>query len=273
MPSPGAVEQLALGAMTFRGREFEASMDAAQRSGFRAVGISVGQCVACLERGIPPEAMAAVLRKRGLRVAELELVRLGERGGVTGHLNELVVELIGVLAPDRVHVGAFSGEPGDVKREFAALCERITTTDIAFEFMPYSAVRDIAAAVDLVQAAGSTRAKIVLDAVHFFRSGEQLAALTPEVLALTAGVQLSDLVPRPSGIGTAYESRHLRTLPGDGTLPLAGFLSAIRAAAGTSLPPVTIEPVSDALEKQPVDWVAERAMQTTARLLAGAGWP
>ncbi|MBL1112979.1 sugar phosphate isomerase/epimerase [Streptomyces sp. 110] len=264
-------DQLALGAMTFRGRDFEASLDAAQRSGFRAIGISVAQCVACLERGIPPEAMAEALRERDLRVAELELIRLGERG-MAGHLNALVLDLIGILRPDRVHVAAFSGTVEEVKREFATLCEQITATDVAFEFMPYSIVRDVATAVDLVRTAASPRAKLVLDVVHFFRSGADVAELTPDLLALTAGLQLSDLVPRP-GVDLAYESRHLRTFPGDGVLPLADFLRAVLTATGGTPPPVTIEPVSDALETLPVAWVAERAMQSTARLLTEAGRP
>ncbi|MFI0770704.1 sugar phosphate isomerase/epimerase family protein [Streptomyces sp. NPDC021218] len=264
-------DQLALGAMTFRGRDFEASLDAVQRSGFRAMGISVAQCMACLEHGIPPEAIAAALGERGLRVAELELIRLGERG-MTTHLNALVIDLIDILSPDRVHVAAFSGTVEDVKREFAVLCERITTTEVAFEFMPYSTVRDLPTAVDLVRGAGSPRAKLVVDVVHFFRSGAHVTELGPDVLALTAGLQLSDLVPR-SGVDLAREARHLRTFPGDGVLPLADFLRAALTAAGGTPPPVTIEPVSDALETLPVAWVAERAMQSTARLLSEVGWP
>lgn len=264
-------DQLALGAMTFRGRDFEASLDAARRSGFPAVGISVAQCVACLERGIPPEAMAEALRGHGLRVAELELIRLGERG-IARHLNALVIDLIGILNPDRVHVAAFSGTVEDVRREFATLCEEITTADVAFEFMPYSTVRDLPTAVDLVRATGSPRAKLVLDVVHFFRSGAEVTDLTPDVLDLTAGLQVSDLVPRP-GKSLAEESRHLRAFPGDGVLPLADFLRAALAAGGDTPPPVTVEPVSDALETLPVAWVAERAMQSTARLLTAANWP
>ncbi|MFE5990445.1 sugar phosphate isomerase/epimerase family protein [Streptomyces sp. NPDC056453] len=263
---------LALGAMTFRGRDFEACLDAARASGFRAVGISVAQCAACLERGIPPETMAEALHERELHVAELELVRLGEPGPVR-HLNALVADLVDILTPDRVHVAAFSGTVQDAKREFATLCEQITTADVAFEFMPYSTVADLATAVDLVRAAGTPRAKLVLDAVHFFRSGAALTDLTPDVLALTAALQLSDLVPRP-GIGLAHESRRLRTFPGDGTLPLTGLLRAVRTAAGEmATPPITIEPVSDALETLPLAWVAERAMQSTARLLTEVDWP
>ncbi|RZL79947.1 MAG: sugar phosphate isomerase/epimerase [Rhodococcus sp. (in: high G+C Gram-positive bacteria)] len=262
-------QQLVLSAMAFRGRDFEASLDAARASGFDAVGISIAHCVSCLERGMTPQEMAKAVRERGLEVANLELIRLGD-GGPLRHLNEILTELVTVFEPDRIHVAAFAGTLDQVTAEFVQLCEAVPTTSLAVEFMPYSVINTFDAALSMVRAAGTDNAKIVLDIIHFVRSGGRMEQLTPDTLAHVADVQISDLLPR-ARIETSIESRHLRTFPGDGTLPIAEFLSTIRTNTDQPLP-VTVEAISDATEQLPVDWVVERSIQTMTRLLDDTGW-
>ncbi|MCF7550665.1 sugar phosphate isomerase/epimerase [Pseudonocardia sp. WMMC193] len=255
---------LALGAICFRDRPFAHILDAASASAFPGIGLTVGQCVSALERGIALDELPKRIADAGLTVAELELVRMAEDGPVR-HANALVEELIGVLDPDRVHVAAFTGEPARIADDFAAVCERHPGTPIAVEFMPYSAVRDLAAGRRLVAHAGTPNAAVVLDIVHFFRSGGVTADLTDEVLREVAVVQLSDVSARP-GVELAREARHLRTYPGRGGLDTVGFLRRIGEVA-ERFPPVSVEPISDALERLPLDVVAEEVMFTTLRVL------
>jgi sugar phosphate isomerase/epimerase len=268
MSSTNVPSRFALGAMTFRGRRFEDAVAAAAASGFDGIGVSVGQVVSALERGMSVEEMADRVSSHGLRVAELELVRIGDPR--VRHLNELVLDLIPVLTPDRIHVAAFHGQPEQVAADLAEVCTRARDTTVAFEFMPYSAIRNVADMQSLLQTPGCQHVKIVLDVVHFFRSGGQLDQLTPDLCAQVAVVQLSDLLPRGPRIDLAHEARHLRTHPGHGTLDLDAFLRAV-SAQGVR-PPVTVEPISDTLEQQPVSWVAESARVATTRLLSDAGW-
>lgn len=268
--SPSAIPaHLSMGAICFRDRPFPDIVDAASSSGFTGIGLTVGQCVSALERGIGLDEIGQRVTDAGLRVAELELVRLGDQGPVQ-HANSLVEDLSGTLNPDRVHVAAFAGEHSRILAEFAAVCERLNPTPIAFEFMPYSQITNLRQAIDLAKSTGAVNAKVLLDVVHFFRSGGIPVEITGDHLECVAAIQLSDVSER-HGVPLSREARHLRTYPGRGTLDIIGFLRAV-AAATTTLPPVSVEPISDALERLPLPVVAEEIMFSTVGTLAEAGW-
>jgi hypothetical protein len=130
MTSSPVIERapLALGAMCFRDRPFTQILDAAAASGFPAFGLTVGQCVSALERGIRIDQLPELIRGAGLRVAELELELVRLADATTQQLNEILVDLTGILAPDRVHAAAFTGERGEITDEFTRLCQRLTST-------------------------------------------------------------------------------------------------------------------------------------------------
>lgn len=267
---PSAIPaHLSMGAICFRDRPFPDIVHAASSSGFTGIGLTVGQCVSALERGIGLDEIRRRVADAGLRVAELELIRLGD-GGPVRHANSLVEDLSRTLNPDRVHVAAFAGEHSRILAEFAAVCERLRPTPVAFEFMPYSQVTNVRQAVDLANSTGAANARVLLDVVHFFRSGGTPVEITGDLLEHIAAIQLSDVTDR-HGVQLSREARHLRTYPGRGTLDIVGFLDAIGAAT-TTLPAVSVEPISDALERLPLPVVAEEIMFSTVGILAEAGW-
>lgn len=260
---------LTLSGYTFRDRPFGSIVDAAQSSCYRGIGLTVGQCVSAVERGIPFHRIPAELEQRGLRLAELELLRMGEQAPVA-QLNDLVIELAQLLRPERVHAAAFTGEPDRIAQDLAEMSARLDPIEIAVEFMPYGRIPTLSAAQDLILSVGAPNVKIVLDVLHFFRSGAKLVDLTPERLRDVACVQLSDVVNR-ADVELSREARHLRTYPGHGTLDIVGFLSKIGDEIGT-LPPLSVELVSDALETVNLGVVAEQAMLATATVLDAAGF-
>ena len=260
---------LSMGAICFRDRSFPEIVAAASTSGFTGIGLTVGQCVSALERGIDLSEISSRVTDAGLRVAELELIRLGDDGPVQ-HANALVEELSHALLPDRVHVAAFTGELPRISDQLAAVCDRLSHVPVAVEFMPYSQIANLTQAIELTKHTGAPNAKVVLDVVHFFRSGADPADLTAGQLDWVAGLQLSDVAVR-HGVSLSREARHLRTYPGRGTLDIVGLLRSI-AGVSTTLPPVSVEPISDALELLPLPVVAEEIMFSTLGTLAAAGW-
>jgi sugar phosphate isomerase/epimerase len=260
--------ELSLGAITFRDRSFEDIVSSAHRAGFNGIGLTVGQCVSALERGVEMSQIISKVEDAGLHIAEFELVRLGGQP-LTSALNELVIDLVGALAPDRVHVAAFAGDLDRVLKEFTALCGRVECP-VAFEFMPYSVVTNLAAARELVARTGASNAKVVLDVLHYFRSGSHVEDLTDDDMQDVAVVQLSDVTSRRRQTELSHEARHLRTYPGQGELPIVNFLRRIGSFG--ALPPITIEPISDALERMPLVLVAEQAMISTTQVLRLAGF-
>jgi sugar phosphate isomerase/epimerase len=97
------------------------------------------------------------------------------------------------------------------------------------EFMPMLWPATLADAVEFVIATGAANARLLLDAMHIYRSGATTAEVSALDPATIAYVQLCD-VPMPAQTSDyGEEARHERRCPGEGDLPLAGFLAALPA--------------------------------------------
>lgn len=125
--------------------------------------------------------------------------------------------------------------------QFALFAELASARGLVatLEFMPLMWPMTLAEALDFVTASGVANAKLLLDAMHVYRSGAttaEVAALDP---AMIAYVQLCD-VPLPDGGAAASaeygeEARHNRLCPGEGDLPLAEFIAALPAGVTIGL--------------------------------------
>lgn len=109
------------------------------------------------------------------------------------------------------------------------------------EFMPLMWPASIAEALAFLGEVGAANAKLLLDAMHVYRSGATTADLAAIDPAMIAYVQLCD-VPMPAKTGDyGEEARHDRLCPGEGDLPLADFLRVLPAelTVGLEVPMVT----------------------------------
>ena len=96
-------------------------------------------------------------------------------------------------------------------------------------------------------AIGWDRAGLVLDSLHFFRSGAPWAALA-DAAPPSRSPSCSGATPRPRPPASLVdESRNGRLLPGDGGLPLAELASAMRALGYDGL--VSAEILSEPLRR------------------------
>lgn len=99
--------------------------------------------------------------------------------------------------------------------------------DALLEFMPMLWPATLDEALAFVTATGAPNARLLIDAMHFFRSGAtppDLARIDP---ARIGYVQLCD-VPMPAKRDDyGEEARHERLCPGEGDLPLAEFIAAL----------------------------------------------
>jgi sugar phosphate isomerase/epimerase len=115
------------------------------------------------------------------------------------------------------------------------------------EFMPMMVdPANLAQALKFVGDSGADNGRVMLDSMHFYRSGSQTAELAASDLPRIGYIQLCD-VPMPQKGGEspeemmqAYgeEARHNRLCPGDGDLPLGEFLAALprELTVGLELP-------------------------------------
>jgi sugar phosphate isomerase/epimerase len=99
---------------------------------------------------------------------------------------------------------------------------------LTLEFLPESAIPDLAAAQRIVSAVGVGHLGIMFDSWHFARSGGTLGQLAGVPAGLIGGLQISDrITPAP---GTVYAPMSGRLLPGEGELPLVEMVSRLLSA-------------------------------------------
>jgi sugar phosphate isomerase/epimerase len=125
--------------------------------------------------------------------------------------------------------------------EFARFAEMAAQRGLlaTLEFMPLLWPATLADALDFVEASDAANARLLLDAMHVYRSGAATAEVAAIDPAMIAYVQVCD-VPLPAS-GRALtadygeEARHERRCPGEGDLPLAEFLAVLPAGVTVGL--------------------------------------
>lgn len=136
---------------------------------------------------------------------------------------------------------------------------------LTLEFLPESAIPDLALALRLTSAVAADNLAILLDVWHFARSGgtlEQLTALRPDAIG---GLQISDRIAPPPG--TAYAPMSGRLLPGEGELPLTAWLPALLRRQ-RRLTAIGVEVFSEELKAHAPAEIARRVAASAGGLLA-----
>jgi sugar phosphate isomerase/epimerase len=119
-----------------------------------------------------------------------------------------------------------------VAEKLAEMCElaRPYGITVDLEFMPFRPVQSLAHAVDVLNRARQPNARILIDALHVFRSNsaiEQFAAIDPAMLGPFQICDAPATSPPPEALVT--EARTRRLLPGHGELALSTLIDALPA--------------------------------------------
>jgi len=232
------VESLTVAHLTLGGTPRE-NIEAAAHAGFGAVGLRIcgrrpGDPFATPLLGRPDETQA-------LRVRAQELgVRLSNVSGyqfypdVTLAQVEPVVVATAELRIPVIVANSFEPDERRFTDIFARYCAmaRERGIRVALEFLPYSAVRDLATAMRIIEAAGASNAGVLLDALHLARSGATPASIGSIPSGRIAFAQLCDAPATardPSDEALMQEARSARLPAGTGALPLYDFLDALPA--------------------------------------------
>jgi sugar phosphate isomerase/epimerase len=116
---------------------------------------------------------------------------------------------------------------------FAALCERASAhgVRVAVEFLPWSAVPDLATTWRLLQESGATNGGIVIDMMHWQRQpgGPNLELLREIPGERVHYVQVCDAAPEPSGTDYMTEALTARAVPGEGCVDIETLLGTLAA--------------------------------------------
>jgi sugar phosphate isomerase/epimerase len=168
------------------------------------------------------------------------------------------------------HVLVMSAEPEETRtiERFSELCERAAAygLNVGLEFAIYTGVHTLAHAVHVVRRSRRSNASVLIDALHFSRSGgvpSDIAVVDPALLPYAQICDASADMPAPGDTPALIrEARTGRLLPGEGVLPLAELVAALPATAA-----LAVEAPSRATAALPALERATRAHRAMTALL------
>ena len=243
----------------------------AAAAGFRKIGIRL---YATPSVGVPPYDMLgdtpmlretlARLADTGVSVLDVEFLRFEPE--IPEGIPEGFLEAGARLGAQYVLV--MSAEPLAARtlERFCDLCDRARqyALHVCVEFAIYTGVRTLADAGRLVKESGCTNASVLVDALHFSRSGglpSDIAGIDASLFRYAQICDAAAVIPSESG-DLIREARTGRLLPGDGALPLRDLVAALPAAI-----PLAIEAPVRATAGLPLLTRAQRAWRSMQALL------
>jgi sugar phosphate isomerase/epimerase len=243
----------------------------AAAAGFRQVGIRL---TATPSVGVPPydvlgdtPMLRETLRRMadtGVSVLDVEFLRFEPEHPVG--IPEGFLEAGARLGAKYVLV--MSAEPAEARtlERFAELCDRAAQygLHVCLEFAIYTGVKRLADAARMVKRSGRANASVLVDALHFSRSGGTPAHIPSVEPSLYRYAQICDAAP---GMPTEppdliREARTGRLLPGEGVLPLVELVRALPATVTLAVE----APVRSSAGLSPLER-AQRAHRAMTQLL------
>jgi len=244
----------------------------AAAAGFRTIGIRL---TATPSVGVPPyDALhdGPLLRETltrladtGVSVLDTEFLRF-EPDQPVG-IPEGFLEVSARLGAKYVLVMSAEPEEARTIERFGELCDRAAPygLTIGLEFAIYTGVRTLAHAASILAKAARANASVLIDALHFSRSGGLPAHVKQVDPALLRYVQICDAtseMPAPTDTPALIrEARTGRLLPGEGALPLRELMAALPAGL-----PLAIEAPCRATAELPALERAKRAYRALTTL-------
>jgi sugar phosphate isomerase/epimerase len=171
--------------------------------------------------------MKAAMRERGVVIGLGDgfLVRPGQQ--MSDRLGDL--DLMAELGALRVSGVTLDPDLERTKDEFALLAQYAKERGMSasIEFAPPQPVNHLAAALSVVRHVNQPHFRLLIDSMHFYRSGgktAELRALDPNLIGYA---QLCDVPLKPAHADYMQEAMFERKVPGTGELPLAEFVAAM----------------------------------------------
>lgn len=244
----------------------------AAAAGFGRIGIRLS---ATASVGVPPYDMLgdtpvmretlARLADTGVAVLDVEFLRFEPQQpqGIPDGFLEAGARL------GAQYVLVMSAEPLEARtlERFCDLCARARTygLHVCLEFAIYTGVKTLADAVRMVRASGCRNASVLVDALHFSRSGgwpSDIASVDPSLFKYAQICDAVAAIPGATG-DLIREARTGRLFPGEGALPLRDLVAALPATIPLAVEaPVRATAGLTALER------AQRAYRSMQALLA-----
>lgn len=179
--------------------------------------------------------MAAALRDTGVRIGLAEGFSAKAGADVSAYAADL--DIFAELGALRLNAICMEADLAMAEDQLGRLADMAIERGMAFtiEFFPCEGINSLDRALAVTEAIGADRAAVLLDAMHFFRTGGSV----DQIRALPSGrigyVQLADGPMEPPGESYFRDAMFARGVPGEGSLPLADLIAALPADVTISL--------------------------------------
>jgi sugar phosphate isomerase/epimerase len=219
----------------------------------------------CLHDGPMLRETLTRLADTGVSVLDTEFLRF-EPDRPEG-IPEGFLEVSARLGARNVLVMSAEPEESRTLDRFGDLCDRAAPygLQVNLEFAIYTGVRTLAHAADMIARSKRANASVLIDALHFSRSGGlpgHVAAVDPKLFRYAQICDAAAEMPRPTDTPALIrEARTGRLLPGEGVLPLKELVDALPAHL-----PLAIEAPCRATADLPALERARRAYRALADL-------
>jgi sugar phosphate isomerase/epimerase len=253
---------------------FEKRVEVAARVGYRGLGLLHADLVAVAKRPGLAE-MRRMLDANGMQHVELEFLTdwyaQGPARAASDAVRKDLLEAAEALSARCIKIAPGIGEaaldnvalqmPGMIE-SFAELSREAASygTSIALEIMPFSNIRTISAALQLVSADPQPNGGLYLDIWHIARGGIDFAEVAKIPRQFIKAVELDDA--DRDVVGTLWDdTRFHRRLCGEGAFDIPAFLKAIDETGYQG--PYAVEIISQEHRRLPLEEEARRSFETT----------
>lgn len=254
---------------------FEDRVEATANAGFKGMGLVHNGMMDTIDK-LGYVEMKNILHKHGIKHIELEFLvdwyHQGDRRRQSDKVRRELLEAARELGARTIKIGPGIGEEtADIElmtREFTLLCQQAAEvgTSIVLEIMPFSNVRTVDVALQIVEGANQPNGGLLLDIWHLSRGGVDFSEITKIPARFIGSIELNDAdkyAIEPLWMDTI----HKRRLPGEGVFDVHAFIKAVQAAGYEG--PWGLEVISDVERKLPLEIMANRAYAATIKQFEG----
>lgn len=175
------------------------------------------------------KATVARLKETGLKVLDIEIIRFTP--DFKAEALKPVMESAADLGATRALVAGNDKDLNRTAEQFAALCDVAAPFNItcAIEFMPFTYVKSLKQATELLKKVNKPNAGIVFDLMHYHYSGSTLEDIKNTPAGYISYVQMCDgaLNPPTDNAELIHHARGLRESPGKGAIDIVSVMKAL----------------------------------------------
>jgi sugar phosphate isomerase/epimerase len=212
-------------------------IDVAARTGYQRVGLRLlattreGLAYPLMDDPAHLRATKAALGDTGLSVNDIELVQLTPEIDIAAH--ESFIAVGAELGAKHVLSAPYDPDPARLTDRFGALCDLAGKYGLAvvLEFFPWTDTKNLAAVLAIVTASARSNAGVLVDTLHFDRSGGSLDELRRVPPALLPFVHVADAPAEKPTTREAmlHTARAERLPPGGGGIDIRAIVDAMPA--------------------------------------------